>query len=64
MSDTSDKNIRAHREIIWHLTCGHCHYYWTYPTMNMNEDITKKSFHCPLCGVKSHASIDSDLPDV
>ena len=45
--------IRAHKEIIWHLTCGNCHYYWTYPTMNDDEDVTLRSFHCPLCGEKN-----------
>ena len=52
------KPIRASREVIWHLTCGSCHYYWTYPTMNISEDISGKTFHCPLCGVKSDITVE------
>ena len=58
---SDEKTIRAHREVIWHLTCGHCHYYWTYPTMNMDEDISKKTFHCPLCGKNSKTVVDDNL---
>lgn len=58
---TTSKPIRASKEVIWHLTCGECHYYWTYPTMQLGEDITKKSFHCPLCGTKSQVAVDDSL---
>lgn len=58
MADTEPKPIRANREIIWHLTCGSCHYYWTYPTMNPGEDIAGKQFHCPLCGTRSSVQVD------
>jgi len=40
-------------EIIWHMTCGECGYYWTYPTMNIKENPDSKSMHCPLCGTRS-----------
>jgi len=45
--------IRASMEIIWHLTCGECSFYWTYPTMNVHESIDARPMHCPLCGAKS-----------
>ena len=48
-----ENNIKATMEIIWHLTCGHCQYYWTYPTMQMQEKIDKRQLYCPLCGTKS-----------
>ena len=44
---TEKSIIRAHQEVIWHLTCGFCHYYWTYPTMNISEDITKREISLP-----------------
>lgn len=61
---TEKSIIRAHQEVIWHLTCGYCHYYWTYPTMNISEDITKREFHCPLCGTKSDVKIDDSMSGV
>ena len=60
MSDTP-KPIRVSKEVIWHLTCGSCGNYWTYPTMQMQEDITKRSFHCPLCGTKSRVELEAPL---
>jgi transcription elongation factor Elf1 len=48
------KPIRAAKEVIWHLTCGECGNYWTYPTMQTDQDIGKMQLHCPLCGQKSH----------
>ena len=54
-----EKSIRAQQEIIWHLTCGSCFYYWTYPTMDINEKLEKKALHCPLCGVKSSITTKS-----
>ena len=55
------KSIRAHKELIWHLTCGGCGNYWTYPTMQLAEDITKKPLHCPLCGIKQSVIEDNGL---
>lgn len=53
------KPIRASMEIIWHLTCGECGYYWTYPTMNPGENIDTKKMHCPLCGTRSQIKTES-----
>lgn len=53
--------ITASKEVIWHLTCGECHYYWTYPTMQMAEDVEGKVFYCPLCGVQSKVSVDDSV---
>jgi len=50
---STPKPIRASMEIIWHMTCGECGYYWTYPTMNIKENPDSKSMHCPLCGTRS-----------
>ena len=60
MSD-NPKPIRASKEVIWHLTCGSCGYYWTYPTMQTHQDISSLSFHCPLCGKKAKISIENDV---
>ena len=60
MSD-EQKPIRASKEVIWHLTCGSCGNYWTYPTMQMEQDITKRNFHCPLCGTKSRVELEAPL---
>lgn len=62
MSDTPEQPIRAHRETIWHLTCGSCRYYWTYPTMEAAEDIAGKPLHCPLCGTKSAVAVGDAPP--
>lgn len=59
MADNTEKPIRASKEVIWHLTCPSCHYYWTYPTMNMDENINGKTFHCPLCGTRSTTKVDT-----
>ena len=55
------KPIRASQEIIWHLTCGECGNYWTYPTMQMGHDITKLEFHCPVCGTKSRVEHEAPI---
>ena len=31
------------------------------PTMQMEEDITKRNFHCPLCGTKSRVELETPL---
>ena len=51
-----DTPIRATRETIWHLTCGNCRYYWTYPTMDAGEDVVGKALHCPLCGKRAEVA--------
>ena len=60
MSDDK-KPIKASKEVIWHLTCGECGNYWTFPTMQMEQNITKMSFHCPLCGKKNHVELETSL---
>ncbi len=60
MSDDK-KPIRASKEVIWHLTCGGCGNYWTYPTMQMDQDITKLKFHCPVCGMQRSVELDAPL---
>ena len=59
MTETPAKPIRASRETLWHLTCGNCRYYWTYPTMDSAEPIEGKPLHCPLCGTKAAVEEDS-----
>jgi hypothetical protein len=58
------KPIRGSKEVIWHLTCGECSYYWTYPTMQLDENINDKTFHCPLCGIKNQVTVDDSLSDL
>lgn len=55
MTQQTDKAppIRVSKEIIWHLNCGTCQYYWTVPTMNEADDPRRRDWHCPLCGTKS-----------
>lgn len=58
---SNPKPIRASKEVIWHLTCGECGNYWTYPSMELNQNLIGKSFHCPLCGTKSQVAEDDSL---
>ena len=51
------KYISVSKEIIWHLTCGECHFYWTIPTMSPKENITRRKWNCPLCGKKNEAKL-------
>lgn len=44
--------FRAHKEIIWHLTCSACNGWFTYATMEQNLCIDRYVFHCPHCGKK------------
>jgi predicted RNA-binding Zn-ribbon protein involved in translation (DUF1610 family) len=48
------------REIIWHITCGQCGFYWTYPTMQTDEKLTDRKWHCPLCGKSGEAKEIAD----
>ena len=58
--DLATKPIRASRETIWHLTCGSCHYYWTYPTMDAAETVEGKTLHCPLCGARAEVEREGE----
>ncbi len=49
-----NKPIMVSKEIIWHLTCGNCHFYWTIPTMSEDQDISNREWSCPLCAQKSY----------
>jgi len=42
--------FKAHKEIIWHLTCTHCSNWFTYATMETKLRIERFTFHCPHCG--------------
>ena len=43
--------FKAHKEIIWHLTCNCCKYYFT--LASMDQRWTPRGFiHCPGCGKK------------
>lgn len=44
--------FRAHKEIIWHLTCEKCKTYFTIATMEENYSVDKSSFYCIGCGTK------------
>ena len=47
--------ISVSKEIIWHMSCGQCGYYWTVPTMHEDDDPTRRAWTCPLCAIKSTA---------
>lgn len=53
--------ITAQKEIIWHLTCNHCKYHWSYATMNDDYRINRGELHCPCCGKKCNVEIDKPL---
>lgn len=53
--------IRAQKEIIWHLTCTSCKYYWSFPTMNENYKIEVGQIYCPGCGMKCCVEIDKQI---
>lgn len=56
LSDTADTpKITVSKEIIWHMTCGSCSYYWTVPTMSEADNPARRSWTCPLCATKSDA---------
>ena len=50
--------FKAHKEIIWHITCAFCKFYWTYATMEEKYRIDRGNFHCPSCGAKSSVKVD------
>ena len=50
--------FRAQKEIIWHLTCTVCKFYWTYATMDEKYKIDRGQFHCPNCGQKGSAKLE------
>lgn len=47
--------ISVSKEIIWHMRCGACDYYWTVPTMDEGDDPVRRAWSCPLCATKSQA---------
>ena len=47
--------ISVSKEIIWHMSCGQCGYYWTVPTMHEEDNPTRRAWTCPLCATKSTA---------
>ena len=47
--------IRVQKEIIWHMSCGACTYYWTVPTMDEKDNPARREWTCPLCATKSPA---------
>ena len=51
MTDTHAFDQRI-KEIIWHMSCGQCGYYWTVPTMREDDDPTHRAWTCPLCATK------------
>lgn len=50
--------IRAQKEIIWHLTCNNCKFYWTMATMDDKFCINRGEYYCPCCGSKQRAKED------
>lgn len=49
--------FHALKEIIWHITCPQCKFYFTYPTMENKYDPENGKWICPKCGHKDHAKI-------
>jgi Zn finger protein HypA/HybF involved in hydrogenase expression len=47
--------FRAQKEIIWHLSCQNCGFYWTMPTMEEKLQIEKNKYSCPICQKSGHA---------
>ena len=41
MTDTPPL-ISVSKEIIWHMSCGQCGYYWTVPTMREEDNPTRR----------------------
>lgn len=44
--------FKTHKEIIWHLTCNICKYYFTIATMEEKWSPTRGFVYCPGCGRK------------
>ena len=53
--------ISVSKEIIWHMSCGQCGYYWTVPTMREEDNPTRRAWTCPLCATKSTAERADEL---
>ena len=51
----ADFSLIGQKEIIWHVTCDTCNFYWTMPTMEEKLKIETREYHCPLCGSKGNA---------
>jgi len=45
----------AQKEILWHLTCTQCKFYWTYPTMEQKFQIDRGTWCCPKCKAEGRA---------
>ena len=44
--------FKAHKEIIWHLTCIKCKGWFTFATMEDKYCADRTTWHCPHCGTK------------
>ena len=55
LTDDQRTKITVSKEIIWHMRCGACNYYWTVPTMSEDDNPTRRIWTCPLCATKSDA---------
>lgn len=47
--------FKAQKEIIWHITCNSCNFYWTMPTMEEQFKVDNREYCCPLCSSKGKA---------
>jgi len=47
--------FRAQKEILWHLTCTECKFYFTYPTMEEKYQIDRGTWTCPKCKKEGRA---------
>lgn len=55
--------FRSQKEIIHHITCTKCKYYFTFPTMSVRYDIERGQLYCPNCGEKGSVKIDDTCTD-
>ncbi|MBL6782315.1 MAG: hypothetical protein ISQ21_04685 [Alphaproteobacteria bacterium] len=58
-----NKGFTHSRETIWHISCQTCGFYWTYPTMKINETPENRTWYCPLCGQKGTSEEQKDIHD-
>jgi len=49
--------FQSSKEIIWHITCSSCKFYFTLPTMEEKYMIDRGQLHCPGCGKKQGVKI-------
>lgn len=49
--------FQGSKEIIWHITCSSCKFYFTLPTMEEKYRIDRGSFYCPSCGKNQSVKI-------